>query len=90
MRAYYSLLAALALLNAPAFAATDRSHANPPSSKSADSTSSPDHQYCLVSDGTATETRIQTRECRTKAEWAKRGVDIDELIKNNAPMSPMR
>jgi hypothetical protein len=85
MRAYYSVLAVLALLSAPAFAATDKNNANQPSSKPADSASSPDHKYCLVSDGTTTDTRIYTRECRTKAEWAKRGVDIDELTKNNAP-----
>ena len=89
MRAYCSALAALALLSAPAFAATDKTNANQPSSKSADSPSSLDHKYCLVSDGTATDTRIHTRECRTKADWAKRGVDIDELTKNNA-MDRMR
>jgi hypothetical protein len=92
MRAYHSVLGALALLSAPAFAATDRTNANqpPPSSKLADSASSPDHKYCLVSDGTTTDTRIHTRECRTKAEWTRRGVDIDELTKNDAARSRMR
>jgi UrcA family protein len=89
MRAYYSVLAVLALLSAPAFAATDKSNANQPSNKPADLASPPDHKYCLVSDGTTTDTRIHTRECRTKADWARRGVDIDELIKN-APEGRMR
>jgi len=82
MRAYYSVLAVLALVSAPAVAATDKSNANQPSGKPADLAPSPDHKYCLVSDGTTTDTRIHTRECRTKAEWARHGVDIDELTKN--------
>jgi hypothetical protein len=92
MRACYGVLAALALLSAPAFAATDRTKADqaPPSSQSADSAASPDHKYCLVSDETATDTRIHTRECRTKADWARRGVDIDELTKANGPRDRMR
>jgi hypothetical protein len=91
MRAYYSVLGALVLLSSPAFAATDRTNANqPPPSRSADSASSPDRKYCLVTDGTTTDTRIYIRECKTKAEWSKRGVAIDDLTKNNAPMSRMR
>jgi hypothetical protein len=83
MRVYHSVLAAFVLLSAPALAATGRTKANQPpaSSQSADSASSPNHKYCVDSDGTATDTRIHSRECKTKAEWAKRGVDIDELTK---------
>jgi hypothetical protein len=36
--------------------------------------------YCVQFEP-ETGTRIHRTECRTKQEWARRGVDIDELIK---------
>jgi hypothetical protein len=83
MRPSFSLfLAALVISSAPAFAATDTAanHAGAtPAAQNA--SSSPDKKYCIASDETTTGTKIVTRECRTKADWAKRGVDIDELKK---------
>ena len=35
-------------------------------------------KYCLTAEP-LTGSRIQERECRTKAEWAQRGVDVDQL-----------
>jgi hypothetical protein len=35
-------------------------------------------KYCMTSEA-LTGTRLQSRECLTKAEWARRGVDVDEL-----------
>ena len=82
MRPSHILLAAFALSSAPAFAATDTSHASSSAaSKPAASTASPDRKYCIAPDETTTGTRLRVPECLTKAEWAKRGVDIDELTK---------
>ena len=76
------LLAALVLSSTPAFAATDTSHATDAASKpAAQAAAATDRKSCIASDETATGTRIVTRECRTKADWAKRGIDIDELKK---------
>lgn len=35
--------------------------------------------YCLKDD-TVTGTRVAKPECRTKADWAQEGVDIDALV----------
>jgi len=45
--------------------------------------SSSDRKYCLSQepDDNATGTRLYNHECKTKAQWAKQGVDIDELKK---------
>jgi len=37
-------------------------------------------KYCLQVEP-STGSRIVTTECRTKAEWAELGVDVDELLK---------
>lgn len=37
-------------------------------------------KYCLEYEN-GTGSRIGHIECRTKAEWAKLGVDVDELMK---------
>ena len=82
MRPSPILLAAFLLSSTPAFAATDTSHANASTaSKPAASTASPDRKYCIAPDETTTGTRLRIPECLTKAEWARRGVDIDELTK---------
>jgi len=36
-------------------------------------------KYCLQVEP-STGSRISTTECRTKAEWARAGVDIDEIL----------
>jgi hypothetical protein len=82
MRPSSVLLAALVLSSAPAFAATNTSHATSPSaSKPAPSAASSDRKYCIAPDETTTGTRLRVPECLTKAEWERRGVDIDELTK---------
>ena len=83
MRPYHCVLAALAVLGTPALAATDTAAASKPadSAQAAKAASSVDRKYCITSDETTTDTRIRTPECRTKSEWTKRGVDIDELQK---------
>ena len=82
MRPSHILLAAFVLSSAPSLAAADASHAaTPAASKAAASTASPDRKYCIAPDETTTGTRLRIPECKTKAEWAKKGVDIDELTK---------
>jgi hypothetical protein len=85
MRIVPTLLAVgLVLSSVSAFAATKTNNQNkqPAASTAAPAMSSADHKYCIESgDDEATGSRIYTRECRTKAEWAKRGVDIDQMSK---------
>jgi hypothetical protein len=83
MRIVPTLLAVgLALSSVSASAATNtKQDKQPAASTAAPATSSADRKYCLESGNDATGTRLYTRECRTKAEWAKRGVDVDELSK---------
>ena len=38
-------------------------------------------KYCVVYSDT-TGTRVPIRECRTKAEWARDGVEVDKPSKN--------
>jgi hypothetical protein len=84
MRTLTTLLAtALTLSSASAFAATHTSQEKPPAdSRTAPATPSPNTKYCVEPNpDEATGSRIYARECRTKADWAKRGVDIDEMQK---------
>jgi hypothetical protein len=83
MRLNHLLLAALALLNAPAFATTHTTVAanTAAASSRAKAVQSADRKYCIAPDETTTDTRLRVPECRTKGDWAKRGVDIDELQK---------
>jgi hypothetical protein len=83
MRPKHLLLAAIAVLSSPALAATDTTAVNnasatPPAAKAAPPA---DRKYCIAPDETTTDTRLRVSECKTKADWAKRGVDIDELQK---------
>jgi cytochrome c5 len=69
------------LSSASAFAAskTASQEKQPAAMNVADATSS-DAKYCIANNpDEATGSRIYTRECRTKAEWAKRGVDVAEI-----------
>jgi len=36
-------------------------------------------KYCIKE--TDTGTHLESKECRTKAEWAREGIDIEEFIK---------
>jgi len=85
MRTYMTLLAATFVLSTtPAFAAasTNQQKLHAPDKTMTTSTQSEDAKYCVdQSPDETTGTRIYTHECRTKSEWAKRGVDIDELQK---------
>ena len=40
--------------------------------------SAPEKTYCTS--GTITGSRVVKQECKTKAEWAKEGVDIEDLM----------
>jgi hypothetical protein len=82
MRTLTTLLAAaLTLSSASAFAATHTSQEKLPADpKTAPATPSPNTKYCIEPNpDEATGSRIYTRECRTKTDWAKRGVDIDPM-----------
>ncbi|HEX6783399.1 MAG TPA: hypothetical protein VF098_01920 [Sphingomicrobium sp.] len=84
MRALVTLLATgLALSSAAAAAITNTSQEKPiADQKGAPTTPSPSAKYCISQNADeATGTRIYSRECRTKSEWARRGVDIDEMQK---------
>lgn len=82
MRSFITLLAAgLVLSSAPALAASksDKQKQTAPEQMAAASTQSPDQKYCIEQNpDESTGSRIYARECHTKADWAKRGVDIDE------------
>ena len=83
MRPNHLLLAALAVLSTPAFAATDTTAATNAAAASSreKAAQSADRKYCIAPDETTTDTRLRVPECRTKEDWAKRGIDIDELQK---------
>jgi hypothetical protein len=82
MRRYHCLLATLAVLSAPALAGTTAEHANSPAAtKAGPQVQSDNRKYCIEPDETTTGTRLRIPECRTKADWAKRGVDVDDLQK---------
>jgi len=83
MRTIPTLLAAgLVVSSTSAFAATKTNQDKQPAAATTAPATSADHKYCIESNtDEATGSRIYTRECRTKAEWAKRGVDVDEMAK---------
>ncbi len=80
-----SLLAA-ALAVSPAMAAPNNGHGPtegrnpPPTAPSTPATTQVDkRQYCVVS--TITGWRLPRRICRTRADWALEGIDLDQLPK---------
>ena len=81
MRTLTTLLAAgLVLSSTVAFAASknDSQKQAEQSKMAMTSTPTSEPKYCIdQSPDEATGSRIYTHECRTKAEWAKRGVDVD-------------
>ena len=75
--------AALIVSSGPAFASSGTAQSKQPAPTKA-ANASPNAKYCVQSDSeAATGSRIYTRECKTKAEWAKQGVDIDEALKQD-------
>jgi hypothetical protein len=65
------ILAGLAMMASPAAAA------QPPASKSRPQVQ--EKTYCFQY-ATDTGSRINRTECKTKTEWARLGVDVDELL----------
>jgi len=86
MRIVPPLLAAGLLLSASsAFAAKSKEAKQPeaqstvaPASQSAD----PERKYCIEQES-YTGSRLYNRQCLTKAEWAKHGVDVDDQSKSD-------
>jgi hypothetical protein len=73
------MTAAVVLANSPVLAAGTATTAQPKpamAAKAAAAAPSPNTKYCIDPD--ATGTRIHLRQCKTRAEWAKAGVDIDQ------------
>ena len=82
MRSFMILVAAgFVLSGAPAFAGSKTDWQKPaPEQTATASTQAQDQKYCIDQNpDEATGSRIYTHECRTKTEWAKRGVDVDEV-----------
>jgi hypothetical protein len=46
----------------------------------ASAVASKEKKYCLKE--ALTGSRMSSQECKTKAEWAREGIDIDEVVKN--------
>ena len=72
MRTIISIIAlSIAASATPATAATAASSSTATSQAKA-------VKYCLAGEA-LTGSRLKTKECMTKAQWARRGVDIDAL-----------
>ncbi len=70
--AYITKLALLSLILAAAPAAADPAK---------NTTAAQDQtKYCIEVEA-STGSRINKMECRTKADWAQLGVDVDEVLK---------
>lgn len=84
MRMLTSLMTAALLVSAgPALAAGKTAPpkpAAPAKTVAAAASASPDVKYCV--EGDVTGTRIRSQECKTKEQWAKEGVDIDQALKD--------
>lgn len=73
MMKYLLAVTALALANAPAAASQDQKNG-------AKTQATSQQLYCIRFDQD-TGSRINREECRTKKEWALKGIDIDEFLK---------
>lgn len=86
MRIVPTLLAAgLALSASSALAAAkskDAKQSAPSVSAPASASADADRKYC-IEDESYTGSRLYNRQCLTKAEWAKRGVDVDDQSASN-------
>jgi hypothetical protein len=82
MRLISSLIAlSIVAAGTPAIAASAANSANTAAAEKADkarakSDNSP--RYC-IKDDTVTGSRISHQACKSKAEWAREGVDVDSL-----------
>lgn len=72
----YKLLSILALVGASSTATAATPTVNP-SPKTEHAASA--QKYCLQMDQ-VTGSRVREAECRTKADWKKQGVDVDQLL----------
>lgn len=73
MMKYLLAVTAIALASAPGAASQDQKYG-------AKTQAAPQPLYCIRFDQD-TGSRINREECRTKKEWALKGVDIDEVLK---------
>jgi len=86
MRIVPTLLAAGLLLSASsAFAAAKSKDAKQPEASSAvapasQSAADAERKYCIEEES-YTGSRLYNRQCLTKAEWAKHGIDVDDQSK---------
>jgi len=78
------LAAALALSASASFAASKSKDAKQMADSStaapSSSTADPQRKYCIELES-VTGSRLYNRQCLTRAEWAKRGVDVDDQSK---------
>ena len=74
--------AATFLAATAATAATDATAASSPAAlqKKAKKPAS-EQKYCLQIEA-STGTRVNRKECKTKSQWAREGVNVDELIRS--------
>jgi Ni/Co efflux regulator RcnB len=72
------IIAALAAFVATPAAAAGNSQSAPAKESRAAADKSKATKYCLTYERT-TGSRIEKTECRTKAEWAQLGVNLDDL-----------
>ncbi|MFL6721817.1 MAG: hypothetical protein ACJ8FT_08465 [Sphingomonas sp.] len=86
MRKTALLIAAMTILAAAPAAASNRqdrpkdSNADKPAASIQTASTTAGPTYCIDSDE-RTDSRIHSRECKTKAEWTRLGVEIDETTK---------
>ncbi|RIX32054.1 hypothetical protein [Sphingomonas edaphi] len=73
MMKYLLALTVVALANAPAAASQDQ--------KNGVKTHATAQQLYCVRFAQDTGSRLNREECRTKKEWALKGIDIDEVLK---------
>ena len=66
----------MALVAAPAQAATNRLAQKPAKSAAAED----QKKYCIAYDNVV-GSRVARHECKTKREWARQGVDVDRMLK---------
>jgi hypothetical protein len=72
------VLGTFLVASAPAGATSSVGNAQTRPAGSADA--SKNKKYCLKE--TDTGTRLASKDCRTKAEWAREGIDIEEFVKS--------
>lgn len=65
------------LVAAPAATAADRQSAPPKENQTTAEKGKP-IKYCIAYEKT-TGSRVERTECRTKAEWAEQGINLDDL-----------